>query len=86
MNTIERPDLGNDKDYSHHHDPIYCAVEINLAHEKITKIGHISAILDAHFPRVRDVYRVIGEIEVECAKSESALAKHILALLAEVRP
>lgn len=87
MNTIGRPPLSEkDVDYSRHHDPLLCAVEINLSHVKITKVGHIAAILNAHFPNVRQLYEAVDAIKRECVTSRSPLAKRILALLPEVQP
>lgn len=50
---IVRPALESDEtDYSHKYDPLHCAIEINVAfmRDKISKVGHLTAIIEAHFP------------------------------------
>jgi hypothetical protein len=60
-------------DYSSSHSATFCACEIDnaLGRNVITKIGHYSAIIDAHFPKADEIYRelalLVGDLERHAA-------------------
>lgn len=76
-----RPPLEpGERDYACSHDAIFCACEINIAtgRDQITKVGHLTAIIDAHFPRAQHVYETQAELLaaikalVDCCEKQRA--------------